>query len=461
MKNSLKIKINNLYNTQINGVQKLDYEVELVKNIIQEKCFTFDEVIDILLTDNQLLKCTYNKSAFEDMDDNVDNTEGVVESLIYKFITNNGKKLTSQHIERFFNCVSDLKKDDIAWMLLCGGQSFSLISEIANKLGIELSTRYVFAHTFVYDRGCVNLYEFQNMSEFIEDIHLQQALKLRTFENDVLDKIIYQIVVEGMYSNEIITKLCYYQQLPKDLVVKYKDDLDWIAISNAQYFDAVEYIDYEFFRKIKDYMIWGTYVAVNPVSEKLYKIFADKLSWEEFKTRQQVTIDSEEIQLTIDKLDKFDIYDYNRIFCHHAIMTPKQTKLVRLYHKILLYSKHGNNNYNVTQFLAKLMLFFGCDRYFDNKLRHDLKKGGFQVEGDYVIGYVHKDFGQCINNRSYEQGLTRSYAASYEIIENSIDKGNNITVKVKVNIHDIHHTHYYYYPKTAIASIKANKFQFI
>ena len=435
MKNSLKIKINNLYNSQINDVQKLDYEVELVKNIIQEKCFTFDEVIDILLTDNQLLKCTYNKSAFEDMDDNVDNTEGVVESLIYKFITNNGKKLTSQHIERFFNCVSDLKKDDIAWMLLCGGQSFSLISEIANKLGIELSTRYVFAHTFVYNRGCVNLYEFQNMSEFIEDIHLQQALKLRTFENDVLDKIIYQIIVEGMYSNEIITKLCYYQQLPKDLVVKYKDDLDWITISNAQYFDAVEYIDYEFFRKIKDYMIWGTYVAVNPVSEKLYKIFADKLSWEEFQMQQQVQIEAKNIQLTQYKLDKMeDMYDYSKIFSHNVIMTPQLMKVVHKYHKILLYRYNDNKT-----LLDKLMLFLHCGRYFDKKLRKELTKSGFQIYGDYVIGYIQEECGYIINSRAYKHGLKKSYSTRSEIICYDCDDKCKKNIKVKVNLLTVYH----------------------
>ena len=40
-------------------------------------------------------------------------------------------------------------------------------------------------------------------------------------------------------------------------------------------------------------------------------------------------------------------------------------------------------------------------------------------------------------------------------------KSDNITVKVKVNIHDIHDIQHYYYPNTIINTIKANKFQFI
>ena len=462
MKNSLKIKINNLYNTKIEGVDMITNEKDLVSDIIKDERFTIDEVVDLILSNNQLLCCMYDEVAFKNIDNNVYSCNDITDTLIYEFMIEYGDKLTSKHIEKFFSCHSNISYNDIAFLLLCGGILYSRISEIANYFDIELSRKYIFSHYFVYKNESVNIYDFQNSSEYIEEIHLEQALYRRSFNEDVLDIIMCRIV-EGEYPscNKFIPTLCRNQKLSKSFVCKWKDMLDWVAISRHQYFDSVNDIDYNFFLEIKDYMIWQTYITVNPVSEKLYKIFADKLTWEQFKTRQQVTIDSEEIQLTIDKLDKFDIYDYNRIFCHHAIMTPKQTKLVRLYHKILLYSKHGNNNYNVTQFLAKLMLFFGCDRYFDNKLRHDLKKGGFQVEGDYVIGYVHKDFGQCINNRSYEQGLTRSYAASYEIIENSIDKGNNITVKVKVNIHDIHHTHYYYYPKTAIASIKANKFQFI
>ena len=458
MKNSLKIKINNLYNTKIEGVDMITNEKDLVSDIIKDERFTIDEVVDLILSNNQLLRCMYDDDAFKNIDNNVYSCNDITNTLIYTFMIEYGDKLTTKHIEKFFSCYSNISYNDIAFLLLCGGILYTRITEIANSFDIELSHKYIFSHYFVYKNESVNIYEFQNMTEYIEQIHLEQALYRRSFNEDVLDVIMCRIV-DGEYPSydKIIPTLCRNQKLSKSFVCKWKDMLDWVAISRYQYFDSVNDIDYNFFLEIKDYMIWQIYVAVNPVSEKLYKIFTDKLTWEQFKTRQQVTIDSEEIQLTIDKLDKFDIYDYNRIFCHNVIMTPKQTKLVRLYHKILLYSK----NYNVTQFLAKLMLFLGCDRYLKNRLKRELKKGGFQVEGDYVIGYVHKDFGQTINYRSYEQGLTRSYAASYEIIENSIDKGNNITVKVKVNIHDIHEIHYYYHPKTAIVSIKANKFQFI
>ena len=82
--------------------------------------------------------------------------------------------------------------------------------------------------------------------------------------------------------------------------------------------------------------------------ENLYKIFADKLSWEEFKCRQQVQIDFKELQLTVDKWDNMTIDNYNEIFCHKVVMTPKQFKLVRNYHKILLY--RDNSRYKCSLF---------------------------------------------------------------------------------------------------------------
>lgn len=458
MKNTLKIKINNLYNTRIDSVNQLHNDIELVNKIIQDKRFTFEEVIDILTTDNQLLKCLYDSSAFKKMDDNEGNTYDVVESCIYKFISNHGKKLTSKHIELFFTCESALKKDDIAWLLLCGGQSYSLITEIANKLGIELSTKYVFAHVFVYDRGCVNLFEFQNMSEYIEDIHLQQALTLRKFDDDVLDDILHKIITYGIYSIEIIGKLCAYQTLSKYLVTKYKDYLDWVSISRNQYFDAVEYIDYEFFREIKDYMVWELYVSRNPVSEKLYKIFADKLTWNEFKYRQQVQINFKELQLTTDKWDKMDLDDYNKIFCHKVVMTPKQTKLVRNYHKLLLY--RDNSRYECSTF-DKIMLFFRCSSYFDKKLRNELAKSEFQLEGDYVIGYIKEEFVYVVNSRAYEHGLDKTYTSRSEVIQSHREDDNYKYVKVKVNIHDIHSIDYYNWPINSLKQINANKFEFI
>lgn len=148
MKNTLKIKINNLYNTKIDSVKQLHNDIELVNKLIQDKRFTFDEVIDILTSDNQLLECIYDKLAFKRMDDNEDNTYDIVESCIYKFMCNHGKKLTSKHIELFFTCESELKKDDIAWLLLCGGQSYSLITEIANNLGID-DYNEIFCHKVV------------------------------------------------------------------------------------------------------------------------------------------------------------------------------------------------------------------------------------------------------------------------------------------------------------------------
>ena len=458
MKNTLKIKINNLYNTKIEGVNQLHNDIELVKKIIQDNRFTFDEVIDILTSDNQLLKCIYDYLAFKRMDDNEGNTYDIVESYIYKFMCNHGKKLTSKHIELFFTCESELKKDDIAWLLLCGGQSYSLITEIANNLGIELSTKYVFAHVFVYDRGCVNLFEFQNISEYIEDIHLQQALKLRTFDDDVLDVILHKIIVDGNYSTDIVEKLCAYQTLSKDLVVKYKDYLDWISISRNQYFDAVEYIDYNFFREIKDYMIWGLYVCRNPVSENLYKIFADKLSWEEFKYRQQVQIDFKELQLTVDKWDNMTIDDYNEIFCHKVVMTPKQFKLVRNYHKILLY--RDNSRYKCSLF-DKIMLFFRCSSYFDEKLRKELVKSKFQLDGDYVIGYIKQDLGYVVNSSAHKHGLDKSYSSRSEVIYSNRNDDDVKYIKVKVNIHDIHTMDYHVWSENRLQQITANKFEFI
>ena len=369
---------------------------------------------------------------------------------------NNGKKLTSKHIERFFACDSRLSPNDKGWLLLCGGQSLSLISEIANNLGIELSTKYILGHLFVYDRGCVNLFEFQNMSEFIEDNQLQEALKLRTFDNDVLDVILHKIIVDGVYSSEFIKDLCIYQQLTKDLVVKYKDYLDWVSVSSYQEFDAIEYIDYNFFREIKDYMVWNIYVNRNPVSEKLYKLFADKLTWDEFKKRQQVLIDFKDVQLNISDFKKMYIDEYNEIFCHKVVMTPKLIKLVRKYHKILLYRDNSNNN-----LLDKIMLLLRCGSYFDKKLRNELKTCGFQIEGDYVIGFIQQECLQTINSRTYEHVLSKSYASRCEIIHSDIDEDYKRNIKVKVNIHDIHSIDYYVWPSNKIKQITANKFEFI
>lgn len=450
MENSLKIKINNLYNTKVDGVQDLHYDAELVKKIIQDDRFTFDEIIDILIADNQLLDWTYNNDSCDD--ESCDD-----ESFIYNFMCNNGKKLTSKHIERFFACDSSLLPNDKGWLLLCGGQSLSLISEIANNLGIELSTKYILGHLFVYDRGCVNLFEFQNMSEYIEDNQLQEALKLRTFDNDVLDVILHKIIVYGIYSSEIIKYLCIYQQLTKDLVVKYKDYLDWVSVSSYQEFDAIEYIDYNFFREIKDYMVWNIYVSRNPVSEKLYKLFADKLPWDEFKKRQQVLIDFKDVQLNISDLKKMHIDEYNKIFCHKVVMTPKLIKLVRKYHKILLYRNNNSNN----NLLDKIMLLLRCGSYFDKKLRNELKTCGFQIEGDYVIGFVQQECIQTINSRTYEHGLSKSYTSRCEIIHSDINEDYEQNIKVKVNIHDIHSIDYYVWPSNKIKQITTNKFEFL
>jgi hypothetical protein len=250
--------------------------------------------------------------------------------------------------------------------------------------------------------------------------------------------------------------LCIYQQLTKDLVVKYKDYLDWVSVSSYQEFDAIEYIDYNFFREIKDYMVWKIYINRNPVSEKLYKLFADKLTWDEFKKRQQVLIDFKDVQLNNSDFKKMHIDEYNEIFCHKVVMTPKLIKLVRKYHKILLYRDNSNNN-----LLDKIMLLLRCDSYFDKKLRNELKTCGFQIEGDYVIGFIQQECLQTINSRTYEHGLSKSYASRCEIIHSDIDEDYERNIKVKVNIHDIHSIDYYVWPSNKIKQITTNKFEFL
>ena len=107
------------------------------------------------------------------------------------------------------------------------------------------------------------------------------------------------------------------------------------------------------------------------------------------------------------------------------------------------------------------MLLLRCGSYFDKKLRNELKTCGFQIEGDYVIGFIQQECLQTINSRTYEHVLSKSYASRCEIIHSDIDEDYKRNIKVKVNIHDIHSIDYYVWPSNKIKQITANKFEFI
>lgn len=455
MNNLLKIKINNLYNTEINNIEMLGSDKELLNNIFNDNRFSFDEIVNLLI-DNKLLSCMFELHHFKrgSMIIDIMTCDNIKDSELYKFMLKYGSKFTKEHIEKLFNMDWCLPIDDIIWLLLCGGQPAALLEEIAVSVGKTLSYEYIFSRYFIYNTNNVNIYEFQNLSEFITEEHLKIAIKYRNFDEDVLS-IIMGKILNNNFSEEVVECICTYQKLSTNFISTFKDNLNWVAISKYQHFESIRFHSYFFFRDIKDYLIWDIYLTKNPILQEIYPLFKDKIDMKNFKEYHQTVIEG---NFTIWDFMRMRLNEYNNIFKHNVIMKPHTFILARKFRKILLYKEYHKS------LLDKLIAFFGCTSIIDRKLRQQLKKSGYKMNGDYIYGYCDKNYMCSINQVAYDQHLPQSCCTKTECIYPTVkdcDSLNNNVIKVKLNIHDIMTMTNYYRPKNLIKSISANKIIFI
>lgn len=455
MNNLLKIKINNLYNTEINNIEMLGRDKELLNNIFNDNRFSFDEIVNLLI-DDKLLSCMFELRFFKRGSTIIDimTCDNIKESELYKFMLKYGSKFTKEQIEKLFNMDWSLSIDDIIWLLLCGGQPAALLEEIAVSVGKTLSYEHIFSRYFIYNTNNVNIYEFQNISEFITEEHLKIAIKYRNFDEDVLS-IIMGKILNNNFSEEVVEYICKYQKLSTNFVCTFKDNLNWIAISKYQNFELIRFHNYIFFRDIKDYLIWDIYLTKNPILQEIYPLFKDKIDMKNFKEYHQIVMDG---KFTLWDFMRMSLNEYNNIFKHNVVMKPHTHILARKFRKILLYKEYHKS------LLDKLIAFFGCTSIIDRKLRQELKKSGYKMDGDYIYGYCDKDYMYNINQVAYDQHLPQSHCAKTENIYPTVkdcDSLNNNVIKVKLNIHNIMTIITYYRPKNFIKSITANKIIFI